>query len=231
MQLLAMGNTCPYMPTSFREFLKVAVQLGRAVKPSSAVPPHTPKSAAPPEKAHPAEVGFPETETEPATSGGIGEESETDSLLPNQSGSIAGVDGCLEVEVGVDNGEDPPLSNLSTSDRNRVSRTVSAPAMAVTAGWRNSSLSSVGSSVFMDDDGSRSSVGAGMGRRATVEKGAPWEPLDEDSLLGAVDEEVDEETSGEAVDGEAPGQATAEETANVVANAGKSFLGAMTSVR
>lgn len=35
MQTLAMGNTCPYMPTSFREFLKVAVELGRAVKPTS----------------------------------------------------------------------------------------------------------------------------------------------------------------------------------------------------
>ena len=35
MQILAMGNTCPYMPTSFREFLKVAVELGRAVKPTS----------------------------------------------------------------------------------------------------------------------------------------------------------------------------------------------------
>ncbi|CAM9781535.1 unnamed protein product [Pylaiella littoralis] len=35
MQVLAMGNTCPYMPTSFREFLKVAVELGRAVKPTS----------------------------------------------------------------------------------------------------------------------------------------------------------------------------------------------------
>lgn len=35
MQLLAMGNTCPYMPTSFREFLKVAVDLGRAVEPTS----------------------------------------------------------------------------------------------------------------------------------------------------------------------------------------------------
>lgn len=36
MQLLAMGNTCPYMPTSFREFLKVAVELGRALKPTNA---------------------------------------------------------------------------------------------------------------------------------------------------------------------------------------------------
>lgn len=35
MQALAMGNTCPYMPTTFREFLKVAVDLGRAVKPTS----------------------------------------------------------------------------------------------------------------------------------------------------------------------------------------------------
>ncbi|CAN0043368.1 unnamed protein product [Ectocarpus sp. 6 AP-2014] len=35
MQVLAMGNTCPYMPTTFRDFLKVAVELGRAVKPTS----------------------------------------------------------------------------------------------------------------------------------------------------------------------------------------------------
>eukprot|EP00903_Cladosiphon_okamuranus_P010281 g9733.t1 len=35
MQVLATGNTCPYMPTTFREFLKVAVELGRAVKPTS----------------------------------------------------------------------------------------------------------------------------------------------------------------------------------------------------
>ncbi|CAN0171656.1 unnamed protein product [Scytosiphon promiscuus] len=35
MQVLAMGNTCPYMPTTFREFVKVAVELGRAVKPTS----------------------------------------------------------------------------------------------------------------------------------------------------------------------------------------------------
>eukprot|EP00752_Nemacystus_decipiens_P014748 g13131.t1 len=35
MQVLATGNTCPYMPTTFRDFLKVAVELGRAVKPTS----------------------------------------------------------------------------------------------------------------------------------------------------------------------------------------------------
>ncbi len=33
MQLLAMGKTCPYMPTSFREFLRVASDMGTALQP------------------------------------------------------------------------------------------------------------------------------------------------------------------------------------------------------
>jgi hypothetical protein len=32
-QLLAMGRTCPYLPTNFREFLRVASEMGSALQP------------------------------------------------------------------------------------------------------------------------------------------------------------------------------------------------------
>ncbi len=41
MQLLAMGKTCPYMPTSFREFLRVASDMGTALQPEECSNNHT----------------------------------------------------------------------------------------------------------------------------------------------------------------------------------------------
>ncbi|CAM9355400.1 unnamed protein product [Chrysoparadoxa australica] len=35
MQILAMGKTCPYMPTSFRDFLRIAVEMGPALEPEA----------------------------------------------------------------------------------------------------------------------------------------------------------------------------------------------------
>lgn len=193
MQLLAMGKTCPYMPTSFREFLKVAVQLGRAVKPSSAN--HSLAADDIVATATAAMVAADAAADEAAAAAAAPQATVSEE---NREPLEASVVLTPERPSGVTDSEEdsgerlpicPPVRPLDGSRKGL--RGFSNPVLAASAGWRKSSLSSVGSSVLLEEGGGRGEGGEEeASRRKVVES---------------------------------------EEKADVP-NAGRSFLGAMSSV-
>lgn len=186
MQLLAMGNTCPYMPTSFRQFLKVAVQLGRAVKPTSTV--HSTNTStvtddlaaaaamasglstneddgeglsartiAPPEAVAPP---FPAGVSRGRESGdetGAPPPEQQEHGVGNEDGGVGEVEE-VEEEGDEDEEEASAMPSFAPRDRRGVARMASAPIMAASGGRRKSSVSSMGSGMSWEGGSARNSV-------------------------------------------------------------------------
>lgn len=183
MQLLAMGKTCPYMPTSFREFLKVAVQLGRAVKPSSAN-----HSLAADDIVATATAAM-------VAADAAADEAAVAALAPHASDDEGSGDKKSDVvftpvtDSEDDSGERipicPPVRPVDGSRKDL--RGFSNPVLAASAGWRKSSLSSVSSSVLLEDAGGRGEGGEEAPRKRLVESEEKAEvPNARKSFLGTM---------------------------------------------
>lgn len=206
------------MPTSFREFLKVAVQLGRAVKPSSAN--HSLAADDIVASATAAMVAADAAADEAAVAASAPSVQQASVSAENREPLEVAASGGFETEdegsgdrrgAGVFTPERPSAATYSEEDSGqrlptcppvrppdgsrKVLRGFSNPVLAASAGWRKSSLSSVSSSVLLEEGGGRSEGEGGGG--------------------------------GE----EAPGRRVVEsEEKAEVSNARRSFLGAMSSV-
>ena len=176
MQILAMGNTCPYMPTSFREFLKVAVELGRAVKPTSTNNSTVTEdlvNAAAAADAFLREGGSEDDGEASGGKGGIGpsplsrnkdceddgktDEKDEENRMKKAEEEDRGEEeeSMVKEDGGEEEEEEEDASNVMPSfaprERKGTRRMASAPMLASSGGGRKSSTSSTGSGASWDD--------------------------------------------------------------------------------
>lgn len=206
MQTLAMGNTCPYMPTSFREFLKVAVELGRAVKPTS-----TNNSSVTEDLVNAAaaadaflQEGDGEDSTEACRGGrGIGpsplsrkENGEERGDEENKTKKVEGEDmedrGENEEEEIVEEDEEEEedaskvMPSFAPRDRRGTRRIASSPMLVTGSGGRQSSASSTESGASWDDRRQADGGAGALSARGGVDaKGDPLVQTGEPAMMEA----------------------------------------------
>lgn len=214
MQTLAMGNTCPYMPTSFREFLKVAVELGRAVKPTSTNNSSVTEDLV--NAAAAADAFLREADGEDDTEacrgrGGIGP-----SPLSRKKDSEDGIrekerqdeenrkkkveeedkkdkrkndeEGAVEEDGEEDEEEDPSkvMPSFAPRDRRGTRRIASSPMLVTGGSGRQNSASSTGNGSSWDDRRQADgSAGAFSARGGVDGKGNPPAPTEEPAMAEA----------------------------------------------